>query len=270
VQEKLKTVGGAEVDNPFLNKDVRLAMCKAIDKDALVGQIFSGLAYPAYGILPNGFPNFNPALQELDVNKFDVEGAKALLAGAGFPDGKGFPKFEFYLRQPSVFMSNMAQAIQSRWKENLGIEVELKPADFQAFTQAAFGDKTAPLYYVAYSMDYYDPATFLNVFRASSVGGRHPYDNKEWTDAYNVGNGTLDLVKRLELLQVSEKDLVESAAWFFLYGPFSISLYPCNLTGPSTEPNKNGYRFFGGGGPGCIHAYEGMYYSNSTCRESVK
>lgn len=270
LQEKLKTVDGAEVDNPFLKKEVRLALCKAIDKEALVGQIFNGLAYPAYGILPFGFPNFNAALKDMEVNKFDVDAAKKLLADAGFPDGQGFPKFEFYLRQPSVFMSTFAQAIQARWKENLGIDVELKPADFQAFTQAAFKDKTAPIYYVSYSMDYYDPATFLNVFRASSVGGRHPNDNAEWTTAYNTANGTLDLAKRLELMKQSEVDLVDSAAWCFLYGPFRISLYPCNLVGPATEPNKNGYRFFSGGGIGCIHAYEGMYWSNSDCRESVK
>ncbi len=270
VQPKLKTVDGQEVDNPFLNKDVRLALCKAIDKDALVGEIFGGLAYPAYGILPNGFPNFNPELQNMDINKFDVQAAKDLLAKAGFPDGAGFPRFEFYLRQPSVFMSTFAQAIQARWKENLGIDVELKPADFQAFTAAAFTDKTAPLYYVAYSMDYYDPATFLNVFRASSVGGRHPYDNTEWTTAYNAANGTLDLAKRLELMKQSEIDLVDSAAWFFLYGPFRIWLYPCNLVGPATEPNKDGYRFFSGGGTGCIHCWEEMYWNNTDCRVGIR
>lgn len=269
LQAKLKTSDGKEVDNPFLNKDVRLALSKAIDKDALVGQIFAGLAYPAYGILPNGFPNFNPALKDLDANKFDVAAAKALLEKAGFKDGKGFPKFEFYLRQPSVFQTNFAQAIQARWKDNLGIEVDLKPADFQAFTQAAFKDKTAALYYVSYSMDYYDPATFLNVFRASSVGGRHPVDNKEWTDAYNTGNGTLDLAKRLEMMKKSESDLVDSASWFFLYGPFNISLVPCNMDGPTTKANKNGYRFYGGGGPGCIHAWDGIYWTNSTCRASI-
>jgi oligopeptide transport system substrate-binding protein len=269
LQPKLKTVDGKDVDNPFLNQDVRMALCKAIDKDALVGQIYSGLAYPAYGLIPKGFPNFNAALQNEDVNKFDVAAAKALLAKAGFPDGKNFPKFDLYIRQPTIAQSSMAQAIQARWSANLGIEVGLKPSDFQGFTKAAFTDKTAPMYYVGYSMDYYDPATFMNVFRASSVGGRHPYDNKDWTDAYNKANGTLDLTKRLQLMQQSEKDMVDTAAWFFLCGPFSISLAPCNLVGPTTEPNKDGYRFYGGGGPGCIHAYEGMYWSNSTCRASI-
>jgi ABC-type transport system substrate-binding protein len=257
------------VDNPFLDVNVRMAMCKAIDKDNLVGQIFNGLAFPAYGLIPHGFPNFNPALQNDDINKFDVTAAQALLAKTKYPGGKGFPVFDWYLRQPTASWTNMATAIQERWKTNLGINVNLKPADFQGFTQAAFTDKTAPLYYVSYSMDYYDPATFMNVFRASSVGGRHPYDNVDWTTAYNKANSTLDLTKRLQLMQASEKDLVDSAAWYFLSGVFAITLAPCNLVGPTTEPNKNGYRFYGGGGVGCIHAYEGMYWSNSTCRTAI-
>jgi hypothetical protein len=118
-------------------------------------------------------------------------------------------------------------------------------------------------------MDYFDPATFMNVFRASSVGGRHPYDNIDWTNAYNKANGTLDLASRATAMQASEKDMVDSAAWFFLYGGFGISLVPCNLVGPTSEPNKNGYRFFGGGGPGVLHMMEGLYWSNSTCRAAI-
>jgi oligopeptide transport system substrate-binding protein len=270
LQPKLKTSDGKEVDNPFLDINVRMALIKAIDKETLVGQIFKGYAYPSYGLIPYGFPNYYAALKDEDVNKFDVDAAKALLAKTKFPDGKGFPVFDFYLRQPNPAMTNMAQAIQARWKENLGIDVNIKPADFQGFTAAAFTDKTAALYYVAYGMDYFDPATFMNVFKASSVGGRHPYDNVDWTTAYVKANATLDAAERFKLLQASEKDLVDSAAWCFMDGPFGISLAPCNLVGPSTEPSKLGYRFYGGGGPGCIHAFEGMYWSNSTCRAGLK
>jgi len=271
LQPKLMTSDGKEVDNPFLNIDVRMAFCKAIDKDALVGQIYKGFAYPSYGVLPYGFPNYNTALKDLDVNKFDVAAAQALMTKAGFEGGKGFPKFEFWLRQFAAGGAGlaMAQAIQARWKENLGVDVDVKNADFQGFTQAAFTDKTAAIYYVNYGQDYYDPATFLNVFKASSLGGRHPYDNAEWTAAYNAANSVMDPPKRFEMLKKSEQELSESAAWFFMSGAFGIALWPCNLAGPSTTPNKYGYQFNGGGGPGCTHSWEGQYWSNSTCRENL-
>jgi oligopeptide transport system substrate-binding protein len=250
---------------PLENPDVRLALCKAVDKETLVGQIHRGFANPAYGVLPNGFPNYiGDQLKELDANKYDPEAAKALLSNAGYPDGKGFPVFEMWIRQPNDTTTALAQAVQARWKENLGIQVELKPADFQSFTAASFGDKTAPIYNVQYALDYYDPATFLNVFRN---GGRHPVENPEWTEEYNKANAILDPAERFKQLADAEIKLVESTQWLFLAHPFTISIWPCNLAGWAVQPNKDGFQFNGGGGAsGCPHAYEGLYWADKKCR----
>jgi ABC-type oligopeptide transport system substrate-binding subunit len=252
---------------PLDNPDVRMALSKAIDKEQLVKDIFRGLADPAWGILPKGFPNYiGDELKGLDPNKYDPAVAKQLLSKAGYADGKNFPKLELWVRQPTPAQSALAQAIQARWKENLGIEVELKPADFQSFTDTVFTKKNAPMYYVGYSLDYYDPATFLNVFRST---GRHPHEDKAWDDFYNKANANLKLDERMKQLQEAEKRLVNSTAWYFLANPFSVSLWPCNLAGEQLKPNKSGYQFNGGGGVGSIHAFEGMYWSNSDCRKGV-
>lgn len=253
---------------PLDNPDVRLAMCKAIDKETLVSQIFLGMSNPAWGILPKGFPGYSgDTLKELDINKHDPEAAKALLAKAGFKDGAGFPKFEMWVRwnNPSQKVQSLAEAIQARWKEVLGINIDLRFVEIQSFTQTAFKDKKVPIYWVNYSMDYYDPATFLNVFRD---GGRHPTDTKAWTEAYNKANTTIDPDLRFKLLAESEKSLVESSSFYFIHSPFDINLVPCNLGG--LVPNKDGYTFTIGGGPGTPHAYEGLYWTNSTCRAGLK
>ncbi len=245
------------------NADVRLALCKAIDKETLVSQIYQGFAHPAWGILPKGFPNYNPELKDLDPNIYDPEKAKELMSKAGFPDGEGFPKFELYIRQPNAKQLAICEAIQARWKEHLGVEIELRPSDFQSFTSASFSEKTAPMYYVGYAQDYNDPATFLNVFRST---GRHPHADESWDAVYNPANSSFDPAERLAGMKEAEKLLVESTAWFFLVQPFSTSLWPCNGQGWALEPNKDGYQFWGGGGVGCPHAYEGIYWADSNCR----
>jgi ABC-type transport system substrate-binding protein len=254
---------------PIDNPDVRLALCKAIDKETLVGEIYRGFANPAWGILPKGFPGFSgDALKDLDPNKYDPEAAKQLLSKAGFPDGKGFPKFDVWMRQPGQIQLNLLQAIQARWKENLGIEVELKPADFQAFAEVYQGKgEKAAIYYVSYAMDYLDPATFLNVF--VTKGGRHPHVDPAWDEKYTSANKLLDSKARLDAITEVEKDLVNSTAYFFTVQPFSISLFPCNLKGWGTQPNKDGYVFANGGYPGCIHAWEGLYWADPACRASA-
>ena len=86
----------------------------------------------------------------LDPNVYDPEAAQKLLAEAGFPGGEGFPNFELYIRQPNAKQVAICEAVQARWKENLGIDIELRPSDFQSFTSASFTEKTAPMYYVEY------------------------------------------------------------------------------------------------------------------------
>ena len=254
---------------PLDDPNVRLALCKAIDKETLIAEIYRGFANPGWGLLPKGFPNYiGDELKTLDPNVCDVKAAQELLSKAGFPGGKGFPKFELWMRQPSTDQTALAQAVQARWKENLGIQIELHPADFQSFTDTSFKQKIAPMYYVGYALDYYDPATFMNVWRTAA--GRHPHLDPEWDEFYNKANSTLDPAKRFQLMAEAEKMLVKSTAYLYLAHPFSIALWPCNLSGEGMKPNKYGYQFSGGGGVGCAHWYEMMYWSNSDCRAGLK
>jgi len=110
---------------PLADQNVRLALCKAIDKATIVSEIYQGFAHPAWGILPKGFPNYNPDLEKLDPNVYDPEAAKQLLADAGYADGAGFPTYELYIRQPENQQVAVCEAIQAQWKENLGITIEL-------------------------------------------------------------------------------------------------------------------------------------------------
>ena len=86
-------------------------MNKALDKTSIVGALGRGFAYPAWGILPKGFVgNSYDALATEDPNIFDVEAAKKLLADAGFPDGKGFPEFELWIRSPTPYFTSFLRS----------------------------------------------------------------------------------------------------------------------------------------------------------------
>ena len=250
---------------PLDNPDVRLALCKAIDKDILVQEIFRGYSYTGWGLIPTGFPNNqDDAIKTLDPNVYDPEKARELLAAAGFPDGKDFPTFEMWIRQPSDTDLALCEAMQARWKENLNITVELRPSDFQSFTSNL--KENAPIYYVNYNMDYLDPATFMNVWRSS---GRHPHSDTSWDEFYTAANSILnDPAKRFEQLREAEKRLIEGTAWYFMKHNFSIGLSPCNLKGEWATPNKSGF-VFKGGPPGVPNAIEGIYWADASCRAGV-
>jgi peptide/nickel transport system substrate-binding protein len=72
--------------NPLADMRVRLALSKAIDRNALTARTMEGLALPASNIVAPGIFGYNDALK---VEAYDPEGAKKLLAEAGYPDGFG-------------------------------------------------------------------------------------------------------------------------------------------------------------------------------------
>lgn len=251
---------------PLDDINVRMALSKAIDKEKIIGEVGRGFAYPAWGLVPKGFPgNIYDELKSREPNKFDPEAAKELLAKAGYPNGEGFPKFELWIRKPQPYMVTLCEAVQAAWKEHLNIDVELYPTDHQSFTAKTFKEKDIPIYFVGYSMDFYDPATFLSVFRS---GGRHPHDDEEYDVAYNTANTTRDPRKRLELLGEAEKILVDKVGYIFLIQPFTVALWPCNLKGEGLRPNSAGFQSDSGYGGGA-HPWVGAYWSNSDCRKGL-
>jgi len=70
--------------NPLKDLRVRQAISKAINRQAIVDRIMVGAAIPAGQLLPDGFFGVSPNLK---VERYDPEGAKKLLAEAGYPQG---------------------------------------------------------------------------------------------------------------------------------------------------------------------------------------
>ena len=91
----------------FKDPRVRKAFAMAIDRDAIVKSVWRGMAVPAYGMLPPGFHCAQPARLK-DAQPYNPEQARKLLAEAGFPDGKGFPKYDLSLRAASPTVNTLA------------------------------------------------------------------------------------------------------------------------------------------------------------------
>jgi peptide/nickel transport system substrate-binding protein len=70
--------------NPFKDLRVRQAVDRAINRQAIAERVMEGLALPTANLVPAPMFGNNPALK---VTPYDPEGAKKLLADAGYPDG---------------------------------------------------------------------------------------------------------------------------------------------------------------------------------------
>lgn len=72
--------------NPLKDARVRQALSKMIDRQLLIDRILTGAGEPAGQLVPAGIGGHSA---NLPPDTIDVEGAKALLAEAGFPEGFG-------------------------------------------------------------------------------------------------------------------------------------------------------------------------------------
>jgi peptide/nickel transport system substrate-binding protein len=105
-------------DAPLADADFREAVSKAIDREAISEAAYEGTAQPASQLWPEGHPYYDPDLA--DAAEFDPDGARELLADAGYADGA---EFDVYV-QPSVGLPDVAQIIQQQL-EAVGVKANL-------------------------------------------------------------------------------------------------------------------------------------------------
>ncbi len=156
---------------PFDDPRVRLALSKAIDRDLLVGMVTRKGETPATTVVPP-MPGYAPPQSPMG---FDPEGARRLLAEAGFPGGKGFPAFGV-LYNKSEGHQKITEFVADQLRRNLGVEAKAYVAEWQSYlrNQTQLDYEVCRAGWVA---DYRDPMTFLDLW--ITKGGNN---NTGWGD----------------------------------------------------------------------------------------
>jgi peptide/nickel transport system substrate-binding protein len=114
--------------NPFKDLRVRRALNLAVDREAIRRVTMRGLSLPAAMMVAPGVHGHSPELDK--VAPVDVDGAKKLLAEAGYPSG-----FEFTLDCPNnryVNDEEICQALVGMWGR-AGLRVKLNAMPFATF-----------------------------------------------------------------------------------------------------------------------------------------
>ncbi len=121
--------------NPFMDTRVRKALSIAINRDAIDDRIMEKRAVPAGQLLPDSF--FGTS-RKLKPPKYDPEGAKKLLAEAGYPNG--FALTVYGTNNRYINDDKIAQAL-AQFYSRIGIDakVETMPSSVY-FTRATKGD----------------------------------------------------------------------------------------------------------------------------------
>lgn len=225
---------------PFNDLKVRQAFSHVIPRDDIIKQILKPTqAIPAYSFLMPGFPASNSDAYK-DIQNYDPETAKSLLAEAGYPNGQGFPNLTLWLRAETPGRQAMAQAIAASLKQNLGINVDVSNKEQKLFTDA-MNAKPPQIQFgmVSYGFDFLDPYNMLSVFQGT---GRHNWKNAQYDDMIKKAAAfTGDQATRVKMFQDAEKLLVSDVGGVFIDHRTVADIYKPYLKGSELEPDKNGF-----------------------------
>lgn len=112
---------------------VRLAIAKAIDREDYIQRALFGRATVGYGsINPAMKFFFDTEINTVSAQAFDLEGARQLMADAGFPDGEGLPTMKLMTTPGGRRSSEILADILN---ENVGLNVELDIVDFTVLVE---------------------------------------------------------------------------------------------------------------------------------------
>jgi ABC-type transport system substrate-binding protein len=221
---------------PFDSLKVRQAFSHAIDREGLTTNVIKRQGIAAYGMLMPGFPGSqNVALK--DVQAYDAARAKRLLAEAGYPEGKGFPRLELWLRAERALGQAVGNAIAAMLKQNLGINVEVSNRETKMFMDSLNAHRL-PFYIVSYGMDFLDPANMLGIWVS---GGRHTWKHDRFDSLMKTASSMVgNMDRRAAMFSEAEKILVSDVGFVPIYFVTPGFMWKPYLKGDALAADKIG------------------------------
>ena len=206
---------------PFDDPRVRKAFTLAIDRTAMVEKVTLGGQKPAVAFIPYGIPgvgsdrDFRAEGGTFLPERADPEAAKKLLAEAGYPDGKGFPKVAYKYNLSSTNKA-IAEALQAMWKQNLGVEVELANEEWKVFLNTREqGDFQIARH--AYVTIFFDAGSLLEGWVTGSPKNVARYSDPEYDALIRDSLKQMDRSKRMEDMHRAEAILMRDLPVLPLY-----------------------------------------------------
>ena len=253
---------------PFDNIKIRQAFDLAIDKDAIVKNVYKGIYIASNHIVPQGMPGYNQDLTRSNGVKDTV--SHAALAKQLFNEGlqeegltlATLPTITFTVStQGSVDVRNEEAAEQQMWKSALGVDVKFDDVDFNKLitdTSAAINNpKGIMAWGLGWITDYPDPQDWTTLqFDNGAVNNGMNYGQNKASDAaqqlqtqklLEQADANPDATQRIQQYNQAEQQLVNDVAWMTVFqqaNPYVIK--PCvqgviinaaDIPSPGSWPN---------------------------------
>jgi oligopeptide transport system substrate-binding protein len=209
---------GLNLEAPQLHGNLKLrkALSMAIDRRRLVASLALGQT-PAFGLVPPGTWNYEPqqwnweSLSDAD----RIVEARRLYAEAGFSASTPLRLRLLFNSSPSI--KQTAILVAGMWKQALGVDTILTDEEFRVFLESRHDKRKWDVVRLAWTADYNDASSFLDILRANSLNNDTGYSNPLFDKFLDDAANTADASIRRGLLANAERSMLDDYPIIPLY-----------------------------------------------------
>lgn len=199
----------------FKKSKVRQAIAMAIDREDIVRHAAHGIWQKAEGFLPPGLAGYDTKTRG---SVYDPVQARQLLAEAGYPDGKGFPRLTLVYVEKQPEVADSASIVRDNLKQNLGITIDLQEREAGTFFEDTGTKERIPFWMAGWIADYPDPQDFLSTLLRTKAPLNHVgYSNAQFDALCDQADAEADMNKRIPFYQQADQIATSEVAVLPLY-----------------------------------------------------
>ena len=229
-------VGGICSGHPaLLDRNVRLALAHATDKQKLIDVVLLGFGTPGLTLIPDGLgPWYNNTLNDYE---FDVAKANQILDDAGYldtdgdevremPDGSRPLNFKLHWPSDSIDSPRTAELLSEMWKE-VGVTLELQAIDPDALTAECCPAFDYDIMIWGWGSDP-DPNLLLSVYSTGEIPNGYNetgYSNPAYDELHTQQGIELDADKRREIVWQMQQIVFDDVVYIIPYYDQQIQAY---------------------------------------------
>jgi len=179
------------VDDPF----VRQAIAYAVDRDAIVTRVFSGVNTPIYTMVPKGIP---PAGSSVDVfPKRDLERARGLLRAAGYSKENPLQvNLWFSPKHYGTTEADVAAVLKQSIEETGMVQINIQSLEWGAYVER-MSQGGFDMFLLGWYWDYLEASNYLMPWTTQSPEGLGTFFNHH--PNYQIYKGLFDLALSLPI-----------------------------------------------------------------------
>jgi oligopeptide transport system substrate-binding protein len=196
---------------PFNDARVRQAVSMSIDRTMFPRLLRRGERPSASWLLPSLLGWSKSSCVE-----YNPVRARQLLAQAGYPNGKGLPRIDFYHVQRED-TKVLVEDIQDQLRRNLNMNLNLSAQEWKVYLETLHRDPPQ-MFSLSWGADYPDPETFMNIFASGSGNNNTGWANPVYDHLVAAAAAEQNRTRRGQLYAQADKLLcVDQAAIAPLY-----------------------------------------------------